>query len=53
MKPIIGIAGYLLTRIDNHLLDFEINQSPRSITESIQKAGGLTNDIAASKPDRC
>ena len=50
MKPIIGIAGYLLTRIDNHLLDFEINQSPRSITESIQKAGGLPMILPQANP---
>lgn len=50
MKPIIGIAGYILTRIDNHLLNFEVNQSPRSVTTSIHKAGGLPVILPLSKP---
>ena len=50
MKPIIGIAGYLLTRIDNHLLNFEVNQSPRSITNSIERAGGLPVILPLSNP---
>lgn len=50
MKPIIGIAGYLLTRIDNHLLNFEINQAPRSITTAIREAGGLPVILPLSKP---
>ena len=41
MKPIVGIAGYFLSRIDNHLLDFEINQAPKSITTAIRNAGAL------------
>lgn len=50
MKPIIGIAGYLLTRIDNHLLNFEVNQSPQSVTSSIERAGGLPVILPLSKP---
>lgn len=50
MKPIIGIAGYLLTRIDNHLLNFEVNQSPRSVSSSIEKAGGLPIVLPLSNP---
>lgn len=50
MMPIIGIAGYSLTRIDNHLLNFEINQAPRSITTAIRKAGGLPIILPLSNP---
>lgn len=51
MKPLVGVAGYFLTKIDNHLLDFEINQAPKSITTAIQKAGALPVIIPLTNPE--
>lgn len=51
MKPIIGVAGYYMTKIDNHLLDFEINQAPKSLTTALQNAGALPVIIPLSDPE--
>lgn len=41
LKPVIGISAYLLTKETNNLVNFDLNISPKELTDSLREAGGF------------
>lgn len=39
MKPIVGVSGYVMTKVSNNLLNFDMNIAPKEITDVLMKAG--------------
>lgn len=51
MKPVVGVAGYVLTKESNNLLYFDLNVAPKEITDSLKEAGAFPIVIPLSEPD--
>lgn len=50
MKPIVGIAGYFLTKHENHLLDYDMNVVPTTVTDVFRRAGTVPFILPLSNP---
>lgn len=51
MKPIVGISGYHLTRLENHLLNTDMNIVPKSVTDFFKRAGTIPFILPLSNPN--
>lgn len=51
MKTVVGIAGYHFHQYENHLLDEDINTTPKALTDLLYQAGMLAVIIPLTHPD--
>lgn len=51
MEKIVGIAGQHLTRQENHLLDLDIDKTPKALTDALKQANLLPLIIPMSTPE--
>ena len=41
MKPVVGVSGYVMTKVSNNLLNFDMNIVPKELTDALKVAGAL------------
>src|SRR5699024_7252546 len=41
MKPIVGVSGYVMTKVSNNLLNFDMNIAPKELTDVLKEAGAI------------
>ena len=51
MKPIVGVSGYVMTKVSNNLLNFDMNIVPKELTDALKKAGATPIVLPLSKAE--
>src|SRR5699024_105611 len=51
MKPIVGVSGYVMTKVSNNLLNFDMNIVPKELTDALKKAGVTPIVLPLSKAE--
>lgn len=49
MKPIVGVSGYVMIKVSNNLLNFDMNIVPKELTDALRNAGATPFVLPLSK----
>src|SRR5699024_59659 len=49
VKPIVGDSGYVMTKVSNNLLNFDMNIVPKELTDALRNAGATPFILPLSK----
>src|SRR5699024_4345094 len=51
MKPVVGVSGYVMTKVSNNLLNFDMNIVPKELTDVLKEAGAVPFVLPLSKAE--
>src|SRR5699024_1660617 len=51
MKPVVGVSGYVMTKVSNNLLNFDMNVVPKELKDSLKEVRALPFILPLSKAE--